>query len=342
MTTSETLHATRIIGLDAPKLDGWRVAIGLGTAAALGMSATALLPISTGELTSLPRPTTSYDAALARWADLRALDNATVSPVGHSRLLTHNMPTKRVAILIHGITNCPQQFVALGEMLFARGYNVLIPRMPHNGLANRTTDKLKQLTASELCRFTDTVIDIAAGLGKQITIAGLSAGGNLAAWAAQHRPEIAQALVIAPSFGILRMSQLRHTLVRNLFCRLPPITWIDSPEVVQSKPKHTYLRNNSRAIGEILRLGMAAYRNAQQFPPAARSIAVVTNGGDCTVDNRETERMIRRWRMHSTTSVSTYEFAAMHGLPHDLIDPAQPNARVDLVYPMLLDLMERG
>jgi hypothetical protein len=123
---------------------------------------------------------------------------------------------------------------------------------------------------------------------------------------------------------------------------MPPVTWVDSAEIERSKPKHTYLRNNSRAIGEILRLGSAAYRRAQHQAPAARSIVVVTNVGDQTVDNRETERMIRRWRIHTTTTVSTHEFAAVHSLPHDIIDPEQPKAQVDLVYPVLLDLMERG
>ena len=45
-------------------------------------------------------------------------------------------------------------------------------------------------------------VDIAAGLGDQVTIAGLSAGGVVAAWAAQHRRDVHRAVLIAPSLGV--------------------------------------------------------------------------------------------------------------------------------------------
>jgi carboxylesterase len=90
-----------------------------------------------------------------------------------------------------------------------------------------------------------------------------------------------------------------------------------------------------------LRLGEATYRAARTAPPAARTLMVVTNAADTTVDNRETERLIRHWRGSGYTGLSTYAFDAALGLPHDLIDPAQPDSRVDVVYPVLLQLLER-
>jgi hypothetical protein len=45
-----------------------------------------------------------------------------------------------------GVTNCPQRYAVLGQMLFERGANVLIPRMPKNGYADIETDALHHLT----------------------------------------------------------------------------------------------------------------------------------------------------------------------------------------------------
>jgi carboxylesterase len=232
------------IGIPIPA--AWQVGVGLGAITA-SASAWALLPVSTRRLRSQPQPSATYAEALTRWQQVQQADDHTIHPVARSRLLTHGAPTECVAILLHGVTNCPQQFMALGRALFDRGYTVLIPRMPRNGLLDRHTDELKHLRAPELRRFIDTVVDIAAGLGAQVTIVGLSAGGILAAWAAQQRREIHRAVVIAPSFGILRMSPLQHTLVRNVFSRLPAINPCGrAPYRAAKAPTHLPAQQQSR------------------------------------------------------------------------------------------------
>lgn len=322
-------------------LAAWKVGLALGACATLGACAVALLPLSTSNLTSHPQPSSQYADALARFEQVRVQNGCAVNPVCHSRLLTHGKTMNHVVILLHGVTNCPQQFVALGQLLFDRGANVLIPRMPHNGLANRMTHDLQNLRASELAAFTDTLVDIAAGLGKRITIVGLSAGGILAAWAAQHRSEITRAVIVAPSFAILRMSPLPQRLVQNLFVRLPPISRVDAAKVALRKPTHTALRNNTRSTGEIMRLGLATERAARVAPPVARSVVVVTNAADVTVDNTVTAQIVEHWRARGHSGIDTYAFHRDAHLPHDLIDPDQPGGCVDCVYPVLLDLIER-
>src|ERR1044071_8495412 len=74
--------------------------------------------------------------------------------------------------------------------------------MPYHGLSNRLTDQLVDLTAENLSAFGDQVIDIAHGLGKKITVMGISGSGTLVAWLAQNRADIDFAFAIAPLFGL--------------------------------------------------------------------------------------------------------------------------------------------
>jgi carboxylesterase len=64
----------------------------------------------------------------------------------------------------------------------------------------------------------------------------------------------------------------------------------------------------------------------------------VTNANDNAVNNGLTTTVVNNWRDHGA-NLTAYEFATDQGLGHDLIDPAQPDARTDLVYPRLIDLI---
>src|SRR5262245_8554703 len=147
-------------------------------------------PLPIRGLESRPDRAASYAEALGRVDALRAEDTRAIGPECGTVLLTHGGPTPRVMVLLHGLTNCPAQFDSIGRIAFRRGANVLIPRLPRHGFADRMTDELSRMDAGELRRFTDRVLDAACGLGDSVTVAGLSVGGTLAAWAAQERPDV--------------------------------------------------------------------------------------------------------------------------------------------------------
>jgi hypothetical protein len=90
-----------------------------------------------------------------------------------------------------------------------------------------------------------------------------------------------------------------------------------------------------------MRLGLAIERAAKAAPPVARSVVVVTNAADVIVDNTVTARIVERWRASGHTRIDTFAFNLDAHLPHDLIDPDQPDGCMDCVYPVLLDLIER-
>src|SRR5437660_4567140 len=144
-----------------------------------------------------PRPEPGYDAAMARLDSTYARDGGDIRPECRTRLIPSGSRTDRVIVLLHGFTNCPKQFERLGEALAGRGYNVLIPRLPWHGEGNLMTTDLSRLTAEELVAAGEDAVDIAHGLGRHVTVVGLSWSAVLAAWLAQHRTDVDCAVLLA-------------------------------------------------------------------------------------------------------------------------------------------------
>ena len=121
-------------------------------------------------LRSHPAPATDYAAALIRFQQIQEKEGPEVDPVCRSILLTHGNRSERSVVLFHGYTNCPQQFRELGQMFYDLGYNVLIPRLPRHGLADRKVENLSPLQAAELRDCADISVDIACSLGHKVYV----------------------------------------------------------------------------------------------------------------------------------------------------------------------------
>ncbi|NTU85630.1 MAG: hypothetical protein HGA45_40895 [Chloroflexales bacterium] len=310
------------------------VGLALGLGAALGLSP------RTRHLRPKRSPTAAYEEALARFETLRARDETGVHPACHSILLDHGGPTASVVVLLHGMTNCPLQFDAFAQRLHAAGHTVLIPRLPRNSLADRRTDALGGLRASEMAACGDEAVDIAVGLGRRVTVFGLSAGGLVAAWVAQHRPEAARVIIAAPFFGISSFALPYQAVIRNLLVRLPNLMLEDSAKELAEKPAHNYVRKSSRSLGELMLLGECVLREARRKPPAAE-VVLVNNPADFVINHQLVALLAARWRSHGRTRVDEYVFDAEEQLGHDIIDPLQKTAKPELVYPVLQQLIER-
>ena len=320
----------------------WPVMILLVVIVLLGVLALlALRPSGLARLVSHPRPAGSYAEALQRVAALQAEEREGYHPNCVTQLLSHCARTPRAVVLVHGYTSCPQQFVPLGRQFFERGANVLVARLPHHGRADRLTGEQGRLAATELAALADEVVDIAAGLGELVTMVGLSGGGVTTAWAAQNRSELDQAMIIAPAFGFKQIPAAATVLLMNAVLLLPDaFTWWEPELKEQSGPPYSYPRYSRHALGQILRLGFATRALARRRAPAARSIVVVTNANDNSVDNAAALSMAAAWRAAGAPSLRHYEFPLELGLNHDLIDPNAAGARTELVYPKLLELLE--
>lgn len=291
-------------------------------------------------LESRPAPTSRYDEALARLEQLAALDDARVSDVCRTRGLLHGYQTERAVILVHGLTNCPQQWAPFGQLLFEQGCNVLLARMPRHGFLDRMTTEPSRLRAEELRDYADQVVDIATGLGRQVTIVGLSAGGIVAAWTAQYRPEVSKAILISPSVGFGRYGEWLQHVFMHVLLALPDVQTHRFSRTDRAMP-YAYVGWSSKALGEVLRLALATVQSALRERPACQHLVIITNANDVAVSNQLTRQMVSFWQSKGLRRVEFFEFDRDESLAHDLIDPNNPAQRVDLVYPILLDLIVR-
>ncbi|SNY42920.1 alpha/beta hydrolase [Paractinoplanes atraurantiacus] len=107
-----------------------------------------------------------------------------------SRLLSHGGRTPRAVLLLHGYTLGPDQYDDLARDYFERGYNVWVPRAPH------------EVTVSSLTAYASEALDTVAGLGDEVTVVGISGGAVLATWLAQTRGDaVRHLLLLSPFFG---------------------------------------------------------------------------------------------------------------------------------------------
>lgn len=294
-----------------------------------------LIPAPTDGLESVSNPADSYEEAIERFQEYADEENAIVNEAGHSLLMTHDGPTEKVYVLIHGITNSPRQFVELGEVLHERGYNVLILRMPHHGLLSHDVAELKNLKADELRAYGDEVIDIAAGLGEEITVIGISGGGAVTSWIGQNRDEVQRVVPLSPFFGVPAVPSFLNTFLMNLASRVPNV---DLKNPTEEERAWVYQGEATRGVAEFLRLGRGLFNDAEISMPAVSEIYFVTTAVDDTADNDYTVELAEIWQ-RSGADVSSFEFDESFDIPHNSIDPAADPAKKALVYAKILELL---
>jgi carboxylesterase len=291
--------------------------------------------------TSSENPVSNYEQAVARVKAMQERDNQdSTRDVCITKLYDHGYQTEHVIILIHGFTNCPEQFNDLGKQYFEAGNNVFIPRMPYHGLSDRLTDALVDLTAENLASFGDTVIDIAHGLGKKITVMGISGSGTLVAWLAQNRSDIDFAFAIAPLFGLAfvppvftRLFERIALLLPNFYLWWDPRTKADNPFSIY----YAYPGYPTRALVEILRLAMITRLQAEQSPPKARNITMIINDAEPAVSNAEILKFIKLWQKRANENISEVHFEKEMKLPHDIITPGTPGVPIGEIQPRLIN-----
>jgi carboxylesterase len=282
----------------------------------------------------------NYEEAL-RLVDIqRSRDGVEVNPLCRCELMSHGHKTARAILFLHGYTNCPQQFHDLGRSFFERGYNVFNPRLPYHGLADRLTPKLGRLNVQELITYANEAVDIGRGLGDHVTLAGISANGVVAAWAAQHRAEVDRAVIISPSFAVGLLPSFLIRPFAQLGSRLPPMfIWWDQRVRENTSPAYAYPRFATRSLAHVIRLGLMVRKAAKQSKPLAGTIILITNANDPAVDNHVAHHIADLWERHGARVVR-YEFEAGLKLAHDIIDPNQPRQQVAITYPKLIELMD--
>ncbi|MBI5879990.1 MAG: alpha/beta fold hydrolase [Chloroflexi bacterium] len=292
------------------------------------------------------QPAQDYAEAAARITTLQAFDDATIYPKCRTRFLSHGQRTTWAIVFLHGYTNCPQQWERFAGPWHARGHNILIPRLPGHGTLDRFSDALATPGAAAMCAASDAALDVARGLGERVAIVGLSLSGALILRAARMRADLALAISIAPQIAPRNVPLALAPLLVALIRRIPNrfIWWDQKLKAAMPGPLHAYPRFPSRGMGEMFGIGLAELAAARRpgARPQAGHTLLVTNAYDPALNNAPAHEIIERWRAHGASNVELYDFDASEQLLHDLVEPDQIGQRIDFVYPVLNELMERA
>lgn len=333
-TIEQTETGKSLFSLSLPKLSLTFGGLGL---------AWLLAPVSTRNLEARPQPTTTYEGAVELYQkSFAGQETSGILPAATSKFYGHGNKTATAFLLIHGLTNCPAQFDKLGQELHEQGYNVVIPRMPRHGLQDQMSGAMKEITAEMLREYADHAVDIAAGLGEQLIVIGLSGGAVVAAWIAQFRPEVSKAVVLAPALGVIARYTFANYPLMRLVLRTPNFYTVRTEENRRESAPYVHFKRSSHAAAQFMRLGVAVQKAAKRQSAAATKIVVVTNAADTVVNNNLIRQLTRRWQDRNSGKVTTFEFEASLNLPHDLIDPIYKLQRTDYVYPILTKLALDG
>jgi pimeloyl-ACP methyl ester carboxylesterase len=313
------------------------------------LSAGALMPVFL--LPVSPRPFVyhpsanllPYDEAVREIQTLITGSPANVRPECAVQLLEQGHRTEQVFVLMHGLSNCPAQFAELGRLLFERGHNVVIPRIPYHGEQDRLATDWARLKAEDMLDAGNQSVDLARSLGDKVTAAGLSINGATVAWMAQNRSDLARAVLLSPFLAPAGLPDWTLTPVERLLLRLPNMFFWWNPKLKENLPgpPYAYPRFPTRVIGETMLLGGQVLRESRSQSPRSASILVVTSASDTAANSRVTSELVANWRRLCHGGIETFEFPAGDKVPHDFIDPNQPNQKTALVYPKIIELLEK-
>lgn len=291
----------------------------------------AVVPATAGDVRSHPNPAPDFEHAVGRARQMIAADSAIAAPGGAPILLVHGARAPRAVVLLHGFTDSPRQFATLADSLFAQGDNVFVPRLPHHAERGKDVGELARLTASELCRTTDEAVDVATGLGDSVVVLGLSVGGTLAVWAAEHRPEVRRAVVVAPPFEVARVPSMLERPLVNLGAHVPNISRRSAPDSERPDRDPGFA---THGLAQVLRLGMAVRRDAERMLPSRAEVLFLVNANDRTVKTAPVLDLARVWNRRGV-AVSVYEIPLSLGLPHNVVDPMQQPGNAAVIFPTL-------
>jgi len=245
----------------------------------------------------------------------------------------------RVYVFLHGFTDAPTQFATVGGHLFADGANVYIPRLPHHAERVSPLRAIGRVRSDELARFADSTTQIARGLGDTIVVVGLSAGGVLAGWIAEHHPEVHRTVLIAPAIAPGRIPNGEGAGLVILASKLPEVVRMTAP-IDTARPENIP-GVTTRGLAELLRLGQRVRDQADIAPPSVHDIVFLLNEADRTVSEDAALGLARQWAERGATP-KAYRFFIGAKLPHNVMELTSHGGNTKLVYPIIEALARQG
>jgi len=210
--------------------------------------------------------------------------------------------------------------------------------MPYHGYRDRMTDAIANMRSGDLEAAALQAVVIAALCAERVVVAGISVGATLAGWLAA-RTRIHTGIAVAPFCGLRELPAGANDALGAILRAAPnAFGWWDPRSKEEQPPPHGYPRFATRALGESLRISTEIARVPNRSTEHGRRVILVVNDREPVVNNAHAARRFAALRARGVA----YERVVLHGLPdvHDVIEPQIPQARTDLVYPRLVELIE--
>jgi carboxylesterase len=279
-----------------------------------------------------------YSSAQEGIARFRSRDGAGIGELGRSLVFDHGRRTQRAILLFHGLSASPPQLIGIARALHERGHNVFVPRLPQHGREDRMSGALAGMTAEQLKACLRDSLEVAHGLGEEVSVAGFSLGGLLTACAGQVEP-LHKAVAIVPFLGFIWMPTRLSEFASRLALHFPNrFFWWDPWLREKQLPAHGYPRYSTHALAEGLKLANELMAAARAGPPATKNLTVAINVREPAVSNRAAVKLAKLWKAHGA-NVSVERFRDLP-FAHDVIEPKRyPDIALRL-QPRLVDLID--
>ena len=265
------------------------------------------------------------------------LANPALNPRSLTRWWIAQPPRRRAIVLLHGFTNAPPQYDVLAPMLVAAGWDVIVPRFPYHGYADRMTGAPRYLTRDDFLITPLRAVVLAARLGGSVDAGGISLGATVACWIAQH-VRLHTILMVAPAFGLKNTAGPIGSAIFAGVGALPNMfLWWDPFERERTPPAHGYPRFSTHALALAMHIGDEIRTSAGAGRFMATRLALAISDAEPIMNNAESRSVCDRFGA-AGVDVRTHVFT---GLPkrHDIIEPSLEGQPIDVVYPALIRLL---
>jgi carboxylesterase len=227
-----------------------------------------------------------FQQALASARALQDEDAAdpAVAPGNRSLLLAGPQPLERCALLLHGFSAGPHECADLAQLLHGRGFAVWAPRLA--GQAG-TAERFAAMPWQAWLDSARQALEVAAALGRQLSVVGHSCGGLMAALlAAEDEGRIQRLVLAAPAF---RMANpwARFSVLAPVRWLLPRFTWQPRDEDEAAHWLHDY---STRAVAELVRAQAAAHR---ALPRLRQPLLMLQASGDPVISCAHNQELFK-------------------------------------------------
>ncbi len=283
-----------------------------------------------------------YNSSLAMIERRNFIDSDKVNQECKDILMDQKKKVEKVVMIYHGFTNCPKQFELLGKQLFGKGFTVYIPRMPRHGYRDLLTNETEELTSKELVDYSNVTMNIATGLGDKVELIGISGGGLIANWVGLQSPKVSKVMNIAPLYEPLDYPQWQLRPIVNLLDIIPnQFKWWDdvAKDKPQFGPKYAYPLYALKAINSFLKISLDLDNRLDNVSQSrSQKYILITGESDKAINSSVAYNYTAKMMKIPNNTIETYQFPADLDLNHDIIDPNQRQAKIDKVYPKLIEL----